>query len=73
LDGDGAVAAGGGDDFTYVATWAGFVYVAFVIDLYSRAIVGWSAATVKDVAFFQACLRMALCGVTTLAGLSIVD
>jgi transposase InsO family protein len=28
-------------DFTYVATWAGFVYVAFVIDVYSRAIVGW--------------------------------
>src|SRR3954452_16119695 len=28
-------------DFTYVATWAGFVYVAFVIDVFSRAIVGW--------------------------------
>jgi putative transposase len=28
-------------DITYVATWAGFVYVAFVIDVYSRAIVGW--------------------------------
>jgi putative transposase len=47
-------------DFTYVASWAGFVYVAFVVDLYSRAIVGWSAATVKDVAFVEACLRMAL-------------
>jgi putative transposase len=47
-------------DFTYVATWAGFVYVAFAIDLFSRAIVGWSAATVKDVAFVEACLRMAL-------------
>jgi len=47
-------------DFTYVATWAGFVYVAFAVDLYSRAIVGWSAATVKDVAFVEACLRMAL-------------
>ena len=31
-------------DFTYVRTWCGFVYVAFAIDLYSRAIVGWSAA-----------------------------
>ncbi len=31
-------------DFTYVATWAGFVYVAFVIDVYSRAIVGWRAS-----------------------------
>lgn len=28
-------------DITYVATWAGFVYVAFVMDLYSRRIVGW--------------------------------
>lgn len=28
-------------DFTYVATWVGFVYVAFVIDVFSRAIVGW--------------------------------
>jgi len=28
-------------DLTYVATWSGFVYVAFVIDVYSRMIVGW--------------------------------
>jgi len=28
-------------DFTYVATWSGFVYVAFVIDVYARCIVGW--------------------------------
>jgi len=28
-------------DLTYVATWAGFVYVAFVIDVFSRRIVGW--------------------------------
>jgi transposase InsO family protein len=47
-------------DFTYVNTWAGFVYVAFVIDLYSRAIVGWSASTVKDVGFVEDCLKMAL-------------
>lgn len=32
-------------DLTYVATWAGFVYVAFVIDAYSRYIVGWRAST----------------------------
>ena len=31
-------------DFTYVPTWMGFVYVAFVIDAYSRRIVGWRAA-----------------------------
>jgi transposase InsO family protein len=28
-------------DLTYVATWAGFVYVAFIIDVFSRSIVGW--------------------------------
>jgi len=32
-------------DFTYVATWAGFVYVAFVIDVFSRMIVGWRVST----------------------------
>ena len=31
-------------DFTYVATWAGVVYVAFVIDAYARRILGWRAA-----------------------------
>jgi len=28
-------------DFTYVSTWSGFVYVAFVVDVYSRYIIGW--------------------------------
>jgi len=32
-------------DLTYVATWRGFAYVAFVIDVYSRMIVGWRVAT----------------------------
>ena len=32
-------------DFTYVSTWSGTVYVAFVIDAYSRRVVGWRAAT----------------------------
>ncbi len=32
-------------DLTYVATWSGFTYVAFVIDVYSRRIVGWRAST----------------------------
>jgi putative transposase len=32
-------------DFTYVATWTGFVYVAFVIDVFSRGIVGWRVAS----------------------------
>jgi transposase InsO family protein len=31
-------------DFTYVATWSGFVYVAFVIDVFARRIAGWRAA-----------------------------
>jgi putative transposase len=31
-------------DFTYVATWTGFVYVAFVIDVFSRLIIGWRVA-----------------------------
>ena len=31
-------------DFTFVATWRGFVYVAFVIDVFSRRIVGWRAS-----------------------------
>jgi putative transposase len=31
-------------DFTYVATWAGFVYVAFVIDIFARRIIGWRVA-----------------------------
>lgn len=31
-------------DLTYVATWSGFVYVAFVIDAFSRTIVGWRAS-----------------------------
>ncbi|SBT93629.1 putative transposase [Streptomyces sp. DI166] len=35
-------------DFTHVATWTGVVYVAFVVDTFSRRIVGWSAATTKE-------------------------
>jgi len=32
-------------DITYVATWSGFVYVAFVVDVFSRFVVGWRAST----------------------------
>jgi putative transposase len=32
-------------DFTYVATWRGFVYVAFVIDIFARRIVGWRVSS----------------------------
>ena len=31
-------------DFTYVATWSGFVYVAFVIDVFARRVIGWRVA-----------------------------
>jgi putative transposase len=47
-------------DFTYVLTWAGTVYVAFVVDVYSRAIVGWSVATTKATPFVVAALDMAI-------------
>ena len=47
-------------DFTYCRTWSGFVYVAFVIDCFSRAIVGWHAATIKDTALVTTALKMAL-------------
>src|SRR5690606_16151435 len=32
-------------DFTYVSTWSGWVYVAFVIDAYARRIIGWRSST----------------------------
>jgi putative transposase len=47
-------------DFTYVATWAGIVYVAFVVDIYSRAVVGWSAATHRRAKLVLDALQMAL-------------
>lgn len=47
-------------DFTYVAAWCGIVYVAFVVDIYSRAIAGWSAATHKRTKLVLDALQMAL-------------
>jgi len=47
-------------DFTYVATWSGIVYVAFVVDVYSRAVVGWSAATNKRTPLVLGALDMGL-------------
>ncbi|WVX50190.1 hypothetical protein ROLI_032860 [Roseobacter fucihabitans] len=38
-------------DFTYVATWQGFVYVAFVIDVFPRRIVGWRASRTANAGF----------------------
>ncbi len=45
---------------TYVPTWAGMVYVAFVIDAYSRRILGWRAATTMKTALVLDALEQAL-------------
>ena len=47
-------------DFTYVSTWAGFVYVAFVIDAYARRIVGWRASRTAHADFVLDALEQAL-------------
>jgi putative transposase len=47
-------------DFTCVPAWSGIVYVAFVVDVYSRAVVGWSAATHKRARLVLDALQMAL-------------
>jgi transposase InsO family protein len=47
-------------DFTYVATWSGFVYVAFVIDAYARRIVGWRASRTAHADFVLDALEQAL-------------
>jgi transposase InsO family protein len=47
-------------DFTYVATWAGFVYVAFVIDVFSRRIVGWRVSASMRTDFVLDALEQAI-------------
>ena len=47
-------------DFTYVATWAGFVYVAFVIDVFARRIVGWRVSRTAHAGFVLDALEQAL-------------
>jgi putative transposase len=47
-------------DFTYVATWVGFVYVAFVIDAYARRIVGWRVSRTAHASFVLDALEQAL-------------
>jgi putative transposase len=56
-------------DFTYVATWRGVVYVAFVIDVFSRRIVGWRAATSMRTDLVLDALEQALYDRETEAGL----
>lgn len=47
-------------DFTYVPTGAGFTYVSFVIDLFSRRILSWASSTSHDTEFVEEALRLAL-------------
>ena len=47
-------------DFTYVSTWQGFAYVAFVIDLFARRIVGWKVSSHMRAQFVLDALEQAL-------------
>ena len=47
-------------DFTYVATWQGFVYVAFVIDVFARRIVGWRVSASLRTDFVLDALEQAI-------------
>lgn len=47
-------------DFTYVATWQGFVHVAFVIDAYARRIVGWRVSRAATAGFVLDALEQAI-------------
>ncbi|XRI72603.1 IS3 family transposase [Acidithiobacillus montserratensis] len=47
-------------DFTYVSTWEGWVYVAFIIDVYARRIVGWQTSTTMRTEFVLDALEQAL-------------
>jgi transposase InsO family protein len=47
-------------DFTYVSTWQGFVYVAFIIDVFARYIVGWRVSKSMQTDFVLDALEQAL-------------
>ena len=47
-------------DFTYVSTWQGWLYVAFVIDVFARRIVGWRVSSSMRTDFFLDALEQAL-------------
>jgi len=47
-------------DITYIPTWAGFLYLAVVLDVFSRRIVGWSMSTTLHTDVVLAALNMAL-------------
>ena len=47
-------------DFTYCRTWAGFAYVAFVVDVFAQKILAWHAATIRDADLVLTPLQMAI-------------
>ncbi|HGG2758814.1 TPA: IS3 family transposase, partial [Escherichia coli] len=47
-------------DFTYVSTWQGFVYVAFIIDVFAGCIVGWRVSSSMETTFVLDALEQAL-------------
>ena len=47
-------------DFTYVSTWQGWLYVAFVVDVFARRIVGWRVSTTMTTEFVLDALEQAL-------------
>ena len=48
-------------DFTYVSTWQGFAYVAFIIDVFAGRIVGWRVSSSMETTFVLDALEQALC------------
>ena len=48
-------------DFTYVSSWQGMIYVAFVIDVFARCIVGWRVSTSMTTGFVLDALNQAIC------------
>jgi transposase InsO family protein len=55
-------------DFTYVSTWSGFVYVAFVIDTFARRIVGWRVSRQAHAGFVLDALEQAIADRRPIAG-----
>jgi putative transposase len=60
-------------DFTYVATWAGFVYVAFIIDVFARRIIGWRVSRTAHAGFVLDALEQALHARRPVRGGGLVD
>ena len=47
-------------DLTYVSTWSGWAYVAFVVDAYARRILGWRVATTMNTAMVLDSIEQAI-------------